>query len=79
MMFCVDETRLSRMEVMKTEKKDRKGIGGRPPKGLKRAMFKISEATDKQIDALADLPDYEDRSHVVRDAVNKLHYNRLEQ
>lgn len=41
-------------------------------------MFKISEATDQQIDALAELPEYEDRSHVVRDAINKLHYNRLE-
>lgn len=77
-MFRVDETRLSRMEVMKTKAKDRKGIGGRPSKGLKRAMFKISEATDKQIDELAELPEYEDRSHVVRDAVNKLHHNRLE-
>jgi Arc/MetJ-type ribon-helix-helix transcriptional regulator len=41
-------------------------------------MFKISEATDKQIEELADLPEYEDRSHVVRDAVNKLHHQKIQ-
>ncbi len=69
------------MEVIATQedKRKRKPGGGRKPKGLSKATFKISEATDQQINELADLPEYEDRSHVVRDAVNKLHYNRLEQ
>lgn len=79
-MFRVDETHLIRLEVIATSKdKSRKGIGGRPAKGLKRAMFKISEATDQQIDELADLPEYEDRSHVVRDAINKLHYGKFKE
>jgi Arc/MetJ-type ribon-helix-helix transcriptional regulator len=64
---------------MNSQERKRKPGGGRKPKGLSKATFKISEQTDKQINELAELPEYEDRSHVVRDAVNKLHYQKIQQ
>lgn len=62
-------------EVIKTAKGGKREGSGRPARGYVLKCFRISEENDSEVELLSNLEEFEDRSHVVREAI-KLLYNK---